>query len=159
MSTYERGVTVTAPFEDVWTFHSTTDGLQALTPSWMNLRIEEIRGPDGERNPEIMESGATAKASVRPMGLGPRMEMTTTIVERERNGDAGSFVDEMAGGPFAEWRHTHRFRAVGEQTHIHDHVESRLAGGAAGRLADRFAVLGLDPMFRYRHRRTKALLG
>ncbi|WEL21062.1 SRPBCC family protein [Halorhabdus sp. BNX81] len=162
MSVYERSVHVDAPFEDVWEFHSTIDGLDALTPGWVNLRAESVRGPDGEDDPDEMIVGTTAIVSLRPFGVGPRQKSTTRIVERERTGgdgrETGYFVDEMSGGPFAHWRHTHRFEAVEGGTRITDHVEYRLAGGALGRLASPLAVVGFAPMFRYRHRQTKQLL-
>ncbi|WP_181686178.1 SRPBCC family protein [Halorhabdus salina] len=158
MATYKRSVQIDAPFEDVWAFHSSIDGLEALTPDWLKLRVETVRGPDGETDPDVMDAGATANASIRPFGVGPRQQMTTTILERERDGDTGYFVDEMSGGPFAHWRHTHKFDAVAGGTQITDYVEYRLAGGSLGRLAGPLAVVGFAPMFRYRHRRTKAEL-
>lgn len=162
MSTYERSVTVKAPFKDVWEFHSSIEGLDALTPGWVNLRAESVRGPDGEEDPDEMVVGTTATVSLRPFGVGPRQESTTRIVERERTDrdgrETGYFVDEMTGGLFENWRHTHRFEAVRGGTRITDHVNYRLAGGALGRLASPFAVVGFAPMFRYRHRRTKKLL-
>jgi len=47
MATFERELRVRAPFEDVWEFHSTIDGLQALTPRWANLRVEAVQYPEG----------------------------------------------------------------------------------------------------------------
>lgn len=162
MAVYERSVHVNAPFEDVWDFHSSIDGLDALTPGWVNLRAESVRGPDGEEDPDVMVADTTATVSLRPFGVGPRQESTTRIVERERTDDdgreTGYFVDEMSGGPFAHWRHTHRFEAVEGGTRVTDHVEYQLAGGSVGRFASPFAVVGFAPMFRYRHRQTKQLL-
>ncbi|WP_135661697.1 SRPBCC family protein [Halorhabdus rudnickae] len=158
MATYERSVVVRAPFEDVWEFHATIDGLEALTPGWTNLRVEAVRGPDGETDLEEMVAGTKATVSLRPFGIGPRQRATTRIVERERSADDGYFVDEMTGGPFARWRHTHRFEAVPGGTRVIDHVEYALAGGTVGRLASPLAIVGFEPMFRYRHRQTKALL-
>ncbi|MFB6129079.1 MAG: SRPBCC family protein [Halorhabdus sp.] len=162
MPTYERSVRVEAPFADVWNFHSTIDGLDALTPGWVNLRAESVRGPDGESDPDEMVVGTTATVSLRPFGVGPRQRATTRIVERERTErdgrETGYFVDEMSGAPFERWRHTHRFEAVAGGTKITDHVEYRLAGGPLGRLAGPLAVVGFAPLFRYRHRRTKQLL-
>ena len=158
MATYERSVFVRAPFEAVWDFHATIDGLEALTPGWLNLELEAVRGPDDEPDPEEMVPGSTAVASLRPFGVGPRQVTTTRIIERERADSEGYFVDEMTGGPFANWRHTHRFEAVSGGTEVTDHVEYTLAGGPLGRAASPLAVVGFAPMFRYRHRRTKAIL-
>jgi len=158
MATYERSVHVRAPFEDVWDFHATVDGLEALTPNWLHLEIEDVRGPEGDPDPDEMEPGSTVVASLQPFGVGPRQRTRTRIVERERSDGEGYFVDEMAGGPFARWQHTHRFEAVVGGTRVTDHVSYDLAGGGLGRAASPLAVVGFEPMFRYRHRRTKALL-
>lgn len=66
------------------------------------------------------------------------------------------FVDRMVGGPFAFWRHTHRFVAVSEtRSELQDHIEWRLplapvSHWLAGWLVER----QLDQMFRVRHRTT-----
>jgi len=49
MPTYERETTVDSPFDDVWAFHSQVSGLEAVTPDWLDLRVERVIGPDGER--------------------------------------------------------------------------------------------------------------
>lgn len=162
MATYERSALVRAPFADVWDFHSRIAGLEALTPDWLDLEVEDVRGPDGDPDPDEMVVDSTVVASVRPLGIGPRQRTTTRIVERERtDGDGqetGYFVDEMTGGPFARWRHTHRFRAVAGGTRVTDHVSYDLAGGTVGRVASPLAIVGFALMFRQRHRRTKAIM-
>lgn len=158
MATYERSVRVAAPFEDVWEFHSTGDGLEALTPGWMNLEIEEARGPDGELDPDVLEEEAVLTSSVRPFGVGPRQEWVSEIVAREEADGSAYFRDRMRDGPFDEWEHTHMFFTDGDETVVADSVVYEFPFGALGRLAGRFAVVGFEPMFRYRHRRTRTLL-
>lgn len=158
MAVYQRRTRVAAPLDEVWAFHSETDGLEALTPAWMRLRVEAIRGPDGERDPAMLETGAQIRLSVRPFGLGPRQRWVSRITAREEAGDAATFVDDMVGGPFARWEHTHRFVADGDGTVIDDRVEYELPFGALGRSLGPVAKVGFEPMFRFRHRRTKALL-
>lgn len=158
MPTFERETHVRAPFEEVWAFHSTLDGLEALTPAFFNLRVESVRGPDGDPDPERLEAGAEARLSMRPFGVGPRQRWTTRIVERRRDGKAGLFRDEMRDGPFAHWEHTHGFYADDGGTRVRDRVEYDLPLDELGRLAGPFAVMGFEPMFRYRHRETKRRL-
>ncbi|HET7325410.1 MAG TPA: SRPBCC family protein [Halococcus sp.] len=158
MSVYEHESHVHAPFEEVWRFYSTLDGLEALTPGFMNLRVEAARGPDGEPDPEILAEGAEADLSVRPFGVGPRQGWTTRIVARRREEGAGLFRDEMRDGPFPRWVHTHSFYADGERTLVRDHVEYELPFGELGRLAGPFGFVGFEPMFRYRHRETRRRL-
>lgn len=158
MATYSRLTRVAAPLSEVWEFHSKISGLEALTPDWMNLRVESVTGPDGEADPEILETGAEIQMSMRPLGIGPRQSWTSAILDREFDGDTATFRDEMRGGPFAKWVHTHRFVADGEETIVDDTVEYELPGGSVGRTASPLAVVGFEPMFRARHRTTKHLL-
>lgn len=158
MRTYERSVRVRAPFEDVWNFHSRVDGLEALTPGWMGLRVDAVRGPDGEADPAILTEGSEISLSTAPGGIGPRQGWISRIVARERQDGAAFFRDEMLDGPFPDWVHTHLFYEDGPATIVRDRVRYRLPGGRLGRTLGPLAVLGFAPMFRYRHRQTRALL-
>lgn len=155
MSTYQRSTRVAAPLSEVWEFHSRISGLEALTPGWMNLRVEDVRGPDGGSDPEILEAGTTVRLSVRPFGVGPRQRWLTRIVRREEREGEALFQDVMDEGPFERWRHTHRFFAEGDGTVVHDRIEYELPVGRVGTLLDPMALVGFEPMFRYRHRRTR----
>ena len=69
-------------------------------------------------------------------------------------------VDEMLRGPFAAWRHEHRFAELpGGRTRLTDFVTYRVPGGRLGKVAD--AALGrrlLLATFRSRQARTRAVL-
>ncbi|MDG5775081.1 SRPBCC family protein [Haloarculaceae archaeon H-GB2-1] len=159
MPVYERATRVDAPLSTVWDFHSNVDGLVALTPDWMRLRVERVVGPDGEPNPDLMTVGSRIESSVRPFGLGPRQRWTSVIVEREEGDGWARFRDTMEDGPFAHWEHTHTFHAEGDDaTLVYDRVEYELPGGELGRALGPLAYVGFEPMFRHRHRETKALL-
>jgi ligand-binding SRPBCC domain-containing protein len=158
MDTYERSVRVAAPFDAVWDFHSDESGLVALTPEWMNLEIESVTGPDGQPDPDVLEAGAEIHSSVRPLNVGPRQDWMTKITKHEESGGSAYFVDVMAEGPFPEWEHTHMFYADGEETIIRDRVRYEFPLGALGRAVGPLGVVGFEPFFQYRHRRTKALL-
>lgn len=156
MAVYERQVRVDAPLDDVWAFHSTIDGLRALTPDWMHLRVESITGPDGDPDPDVLDAGTSIRLSIRPFGVGPRQTWTSSITDRERSDTEATFEDEMIDGPFDTWVHTHRFRAADGGTVVIDHVEYTLPGilhGISGVASPFF-----EPMFAYRHRRTRRLL-
>jgi ligand-binding SRPBCC domain-containing protein len=158
MPTYERSSRVVAPFEEVWGFHSDEEGLVALTPGWMNLEIESVRGPDGDPDPDVLEAGSAVESSVRPFGVGPRQSWISEITARERSRGSAYFRDAMSDGPFRRWVHTHMFYADGGTTVVRDRVEYELPLGSVGEVLGPLAVAGLDPMFRYRHRKTRELL-
>jgi ligand-binding SRPBCC domain-containing protein len=158
MAVYRKEARIDAPLSAVWEFHSRIDGLEALTPGFLGLTVDRITGPDGEPNPEVLETGSTIEMGLQPLGAGPRQRWIAEIGEREREGDTAHFVDTMAEGPLPEWRHTHSFRADGDQTLLLDEVEYRLPGGRLGELAGPLGTLGFEPMFQYRHWKTKRLL-
>jgi ligand-binding SRPBCC domain-containing protein len=166
METFERETHVDGSFAAVWDFHSRISGLTGLTPDWMNMSVESIRGPDGEPAPDLLEpdpgvltAGCEIDVTVRPLGVGPAQHWTSRIVAREEGEGAAFFRDTMVAGPFDHWVHSHYFYAEDGGTKVRDHVEYRLPGGEVGRLAGPFAVIGFEPMFRYRHRETKRLFG
>lgn len=165
MAVFERETTVRTPLETVWAFHSTVDGLAALTPDWLHLQVHAIEGPDRESRQDVrdgassvLEAGSTVDLSVRPFGRGPRQHWRSEILTRRREAGAALFRDRMVEGPFDEWVHTHAFYAADGGTRIRDRVEYALSAAPLGGIVDRFAVAGLAPTFRYRHRRTRELL-
>lgn len=156
MATYERTTRVSVPLEDVWAFQSTVDGLRAVTPGFMNLEVHEVVGPDGEADPGELLEGTQLRLSIRPFGVGPRQRWTSVVLERTADDGTAMFRDRMVEGPFPEWEHTHQFFADDGGTRLVDRVEYRLPGGPLGRLVSPFGVVGMEPMFRARHRRTRA---
>jgi ligand-binding SRPBCC domain-containing protein len=158
MPVYEHESRISAPLEEVWEFHSTAQGLRALTPGWFHLSFEEIRGPDGELDPDVLAEGSEIRLSVKPFGLLPRQSETSRITEREYEDGSAYFVDVMQEGPLSEWRHRHSFQADGDGTICADRVEYTLPFGRLGSLGRPGFTLALDRLFRYRHRRTRTLL-
>lgn len=158
MPVYRRRTRVAAPLDEVWSFYSRIEGLEALTPDWMGLSVEAARGPDGEPDPEVLEAGSRVRMSLRPFGVGPRQRWVSRITEREREAGRAWFVDRMEGGPFRAWEHTHLLFADGDETVVEDRVVYELPFGDVGRALGPLARVGLEPMFRHRHRRTRELL-
>lgn len=158
MATYTRSTRVDAPLEEVWAFHTTPDGLEALTPDFMNLDVRDVTGPDGESDTEELPAGSRVRLAVRPFGVGPEQSWTTVITERTEDERRAHIRDVMEDGPFPIWEHTHRFVGDGDTTVITDHVEYHLPGGPLGRWLSPLGWPGFEAVFRVRHRRTKSLL-
>lgn len=154
MAVFERTVFVDAPMDEVWAFHSRLSGLKALTPGWLNLRVESVTGPDGESDPEELGVGTEIRLSIHPAEIGPRVSWTSRITERERSDESAYFVDEMRAGPFRRWHHTHRFYIEDEGTRLVDRVEYALPFAQWHGLSS-IAKPFLIGMFIGRHRATK----
>jgi uncharacterized protein (TIGR01777 family) len=147
MRSFTATSTFPVPAAELAAWHFRQGALERLVPGWSGVRIR--------RSVERMEEGAKAELSV-PLGLGVRS--TIEAVHREvRPGE--SFVDEMVRGPFAHWRHLHRFEESARGSRLVDQIEYRLPFGVIGSLAAGRARRELVRMFRWRHARLRHDLG
>jgi ligand-binding SRPBCC domain-containing protein len=90
----------------------------------------------GGRTTGRVELGDTVTWRARHLGLWWSLTSRITAVEAPVR-----FEDVQERGPFAWFRHEHRFESVGGATRMHDHWEHRSPHGPFGRIVDRF-VLG-----------------
>lgn len=84
----------------------------------------------------LVNLGDTVTWRARHFGLWWSLTSRITAVEAPVR-----FEDEQERGPFAWFRHEHRFESVGRSTRMHDRWEHRSPFGVLGRLVDRL-VLG-----------------
>lgn len=155
---FRRRTRVHAPLETVWSFHSTLDGLDALTPALADLHIESVTGPAGNPDIDELRAGTTIELSIRPFGVGPRRSMTVRIDDRKERDGAAWFRDVMVSGPLPHWEHTHSFFADGATTIVDDHIQYALPESRIGRALRPAFAIGLSLGFLFRHRRTRRLL-
>jgi Uncharacterized conserved protein len=158
MAVYRKETRIAAPLSAVWEFHSQIGGLEALTPGFMGLSVDRIFGPDGEPDPAVLAAGSRIEMGLQPVPGGPRQGWIAEISDREHDGETAQFVDTMTEGPFPTWEHTHSFRADGDETVLLDEVAYELPGGSLGELVGPLGVVGFEPMFQYRHWKTRRLL-
>jgi ligand-binding SRPBCC domain-containing protein len=123
----------------------------------MGLTVSSVRGPDGELDPEELIEGTEISMRSKPFGLFPESRWLSRITDRREGEGYRMFRDDMLGGPFELWIHTHEMYGDGNETVLIDTVEYELPGPLGGRV-DPAAVVGFEPMFRYRHRKTKEIL-
>lgn len=116
------------PPRTVFAFFSDAHNLERLTPTF--LRLDILTPP-----PIEMRSGARIEYAMRLFGLPVRWR---TRIDEWRPGER--FVDVQESGPYAYWRHTHRFDSVGGGTRLVDVVEYTLPFGVLGRLVHALVV-------------------
>ena len=141
MPLFEWRSTMPVPVDALYAYHARPEAFERLAPPWRKLRVVEQRGDmtDGELVFEFM---------VGPAKCRWKAEMTDHIEGRQ-------FVDRQVRGPFAEWRHTHRFLPIDEHSsELLDHVEFSLPAGAVTDLVgEGTADRALARLFSFRHAR------
>ena len=139
--TFVRQLVVQAPVATVFAFHERDDALALLSPPFPPLRVVSRQGG--------IQAGARVDLRIGPIRW---LALHTEYRVNEL------FVDEQIAGPFASWVHRHEFEPLGPHTtRLTDHVTFRLPGGPiVNALLGQFVAWSLIPMFRFRHRTTKA---
>jgi hypothetical protein len=119
----DRSQRLAAVREAVFDFFADAANLEAVTPGFLRFRILTPM-------PVEMRRGARIEYSLALFGVPFRWR---TVITRWEPGVC--FVDEQESGPYAFWRHTHRFADSGDATQMTDSVEYALPFGPIGRLA------------------------
>lgn len=127
-------------------WHARPGAFERLTPPWDDVRIVSRTGD--------LRSGEVV-LSIRQ---GP---LRTTWVARHSGFVEGrEFVDHQVRGPFARWRHVHRFHARGESMCVlEDDITYALPLAPLSGPAEPMVRRMLGRMFAYRHAVTRADLG
>jgi ligand-binding SRPBCC domain-containing protein len=120
----ELVTSVSAPVEAVFDLSLDVDVHRAS----MAGSHEEIVG--GVRSGRM---GLGDEVTWRARHLGISWTMTSRVTELDR---PERFVDEQVRGPFASFRHEHRFAPDGAGTRMVDRLSFRAPGGPVGRLAE-----------------------
>lgn len=144
MKTYilQRTQRVPAPLERVFPFFADAANLDTITPPWLRFRILTP-------TPAEMCPGRTLDYRLRYRGLPVRWRTLIEVWDPPTR-----FVDCQVRGPYALWRHEHRFHPAGEDTVMTDTVHYALPLGPIGRLVHATLVRrDVNRIFDYRHER------
>lgn len=116
-------------------------------------------GASGERAVAGVVSGGMVLGDTvtwQARHFGVRFRMTSAITAYDR---PTRFVDEQTRGPFASWRHEHRFEPDAGGTRMVDVVGFRSPAGPVGRLVDHvFLTRYLTHLIRQRNHWLRASL-
>jgi ligand-binding SRPBCC domain-containing protein len=136
---------VAAPLEAVAAFHARPASMAAITPPPLIVRITQA--------PAVLCSGDKMTFT---LWMGPLP--VRWVAQIEEAGSEG-FADRQLTGPFAEWRHQHRFMPVdGTHTLVRDEVHARLRRHWLWGPVGAAMWAGLPLLFAYRGWRTRRLL-
>lgn len=140
---FQRSVHIGAPPEEVYAWHARPGAFERLVPPWERVRLLSRTGSIADGDEAQLE-----------MRLGP---LPLRWRARHRDHVPGrQFADEQVGGPFARWRHTHRFLPAEAGTRLEDDIEYAPPLGPLGALADAvFIRRTMARMFAYRHAVTR----
>ena len=134
--------------EEVFPFFLDPANLEALTPPWLHFRLRGV-------STETIAPGTLIDYALRLHGLPVRWRTRIEAVEPPRR-----FSDLQLKGPYAQWRHEHRFDPAAGGTLARDIVRYRLPLGPLGALlAGRWVRRDLARIFAYRRRQLAARFG
>jgi ligand-binding SRPBCC domain-containing protein len=119
---FSRSLRVPVPVDALFAWHEREGAFERLSPPWQDVRVRSREGG--------IRDGATVTLEVRTAGV----PTTWHVVHRDYVHNA-RFVDEMRGGPFARWVHTHAFAAETEaSSRLDDGIEYALPFDGLGDL-------------------------
>ena len=130
MAVFTRSIVVPAPIEDVYAFHLDTRNAGLIAGG--GVEVVEVRG----RFPVRRGDEVILRLRPRPLPVAQTWRVRIAELEPPR-----LLVDELVEGPFARFRHEHRFEDLGgARTRLTDRIDYALPGGAAGALLDRLVA-------------------
>ena len=135
----ERASHLPFPTHAAFGWHERPGAFERLTPPWEHTEVVERTGG-------IRDGGRVVLKVGRPLGL--RWVARHVDFEQDRQ-----FADEQVEGPFARWRHVHRFAPDGPGACVMtDRIEYAPPLGAVGAAGDPLLIRPrLERMLGYRH--------
>jgi ligand-binding SRPBCC domain-containing protein len=125
---FERTIWIPSAIEEVFSFFSQAENLEAVTPQWLGFRITTPL-------PITMSLGARIDYEIRLYRVPIAWRTEITAWEPPYR-----FQDTQLSGPYRIWVHDHLFREEGGRTEMTDRVRYRARGAAAAPLIERFFV-------------------
>jgi uncharacterized protein (TIGR01777 family) len=147
--TFTRSIVLPVDVATLAAWHERRGALERLVPPWSGVRVEQSL--------DAMTEGAIAILSIPLVGRGRIPGRQRWVAKHVDVVPGRQFVDEMVSGPFAAWRHTHRFEPVehsATESRLVDEIVWRPPLGPFGSLGRGVVESMLDRTFRWRHART-----
>ena len=148
MPVFERSIEIDAPIADVYAFHLDTRNAARIAS-----KGQEFVSIIGDFP---LSEGDEVELNVRMKPLPGVQNWRVRITEVA---EPVLVVDELLKGPFARFRHEHRFAPNGSGgTILTDHVDWKLPGGIAAKAIEPIAKAQLEKSFTQRQATTKRIL-
>jgi uncharacterized protein (TIGR01777 family) len=144
MPLFQASVELPVSAADAFAYHERPGALQRLLPPWQTISAEPSR-PGLEVGTEVLLRGWSGWLPIRWKAVHDSFDPPR------------SFSDVQVEGPFASWRHVHRFHSTtsSDRCNLTDEVNYRLPLGRLGAaVAGRRVEHELTRMFAARHRTT-----
>lgn len=135
----ERRTAVAAPAAALAAWHARPGAFERLAPPWERVAVVA-------RDGDVPAPGSTVTLRVR---RGPFA--VTWIARHEALPDGSGFADVQVRGPFAAWRHEHRFAVTPSGSELADRITAVPPLGPLGHLAAPFLHRTIARMLGYRH--------
>jgi uncharacterized protein len=144
MHEFRQTLQVPVSVETLFAWHERPGAFVRLSPPWDKPEVVSHTG--GIRDGAKVE----LKVHAGPIATTWKLEHRDYIENRQ-------FRDVLLEGPFAEWVHTHGFRAAGPNASVlDDHIQYTLPLGPLGDVGQGYAQRTLARVFAYRHALTLA---
>lgn len=128
--------------ERLWAWHLAPGAFERLVPPWHRVTLDSFPTPFAPG------ASATLTQALGPLPLRWRSRLVEVTPPH-------GFVDVAEGGPFASWRHAHRFDTRPDGVTLIDEIAWEPPLGALGRaVAGRWITRELHAFLAHRHRRT-----
>lgn len=130
---------IPASLDECWSFFSSPENLEKITPPSMAFKILSEKEPK-------MYAGQIIIYSVKPF---PFIKMTwVTEISQVKKGEF--FIDEQRFGPYKFWHHKHFFKSVPGGVEMNDVIHYALPFGIFGRMALPIVKNQLSNIFQFR---------
>ena len=144
-SAFERRTQIEVPADQLGAWHFRAGAIHRLIPPWESIEVAQEAAP--------LVDGARARIVIRKGPIRTRLVAVHSEVDPPLQ-----FVDTQESGPFAAWRHLHRFEpaAAPAQSVLIDSIRYTLPFGVLGRtLLARPMAREIARQFAFRHARTR----
>ena len=139
--------------QQLYGYHASGGAFERLVPPWDQIRILEWKGGEDTRLlPSYEQFGDLSTGTEVHLKVGPSPFAISLIARHTEHTKPFGFVDEQVSGPFASWKHQHRFiQQNGHQSTLVDELTYKTPFFG---LFDSLVSSKIDSTFHLRHLRT-----